>query len=195
MSDKEVNGGSIFVVRSKKSNSFTSRVKGSERCTVSVLRKKLWVVKGDSRQCTFCKRYNKSNNRVPAEATLSVKRLSQAAVLTHIGLNFAGPLYLKYFDPVTGSIKAYIGLFTCASSRAVHLEVTQNLTVGTFLRAFKRFVSKRGTPVTKYFEGFLEERAKMSMPLCLSFAEVFPILDLTGNSTWNKHLGGEFSGN
>ena len=74
---------------------------GSEPCTVSILRGKFWVVKARQqvrpviRQCTFCKRYNRRRYRVPAEANLPVQRLSQAAAFTHIGVDFAGPLYLN----------------------------------------------------------------------------------------------------
>ena len=123
---------------------------GSERCTVSILREKFWVVKARQqvrrviRQCTFCKRYNRRRYRVPAEANLPVERLSQAAAFTHIGVDFAGPLYLKYFDPEAGSNKAYICLFTCASSRAVHLEVTQSLTVVAFFAGFQKIRGKKG---------------------------------------------------
>ena len=54
---------------------------GSERCTVSILGEKFWVVKARQqvrrviRQCTFCKRYNRRRYRVPAEANLPVERL------------------------------------------------------------------------------------------------------------------------
>ena len=115
---------------------------GSERSTVSILREKVWAVKARQqvrrviRQCTFCKHYNRRSYRDPAKANLPVESLSQAAAFTHIGVDFAG-LYLKYFDPEARSNKAYICLFTCASSRAVDLEVTQSLTVVAFLRAFK----------------------------------------------------------
>ena len=155
---------------------------GSERCTVSILREKFWVVKARQqvrrviRQCTFCKRYNRRRYRVPAEANLPVERLSQAAAFTHIGVDFAGPLYLKYFDPEAGSNKAYICLFTCASSRAVHLEVTQSLTVVAFLRAFKRFVARRGAPVTIYsdngrtFRGASEDVKAFVSFLCQNFS-------------------------
>ena len=42
----------------------------------------------------------------------------------------------------------YICLFTCASTRAIHLELTPSLSVESFLRAFRRFTSRRGVPVT-----------------------------------------------
>ena len=37
---------------------------------------------------------------------------------------------------------------TCASTRAIHLELTQGLSVPAFLLAFRRFVSRRGLPAT-----------------------------------------------
>ena len=39
-------------------------------------------------------------------------------------------------------------LFTCASTRAVHLELTRSLSVQVFLLAFRRFASRRGLPAT-----------------------------------------------
>jgi len=39
-------------------------------------------------------------------------------------------------------------LFTCASTRAVHLEYTADLSSTTFPLAFRCFTSKRGLPLT-----------------------------------------------
>ena len=42
--------------------------------------------------------------------------------------------------------KVYVCLFTCAVSRAVHLEIVTDLSVATFLQAFRRFSSRKSLP-------------------------------------------------
>ena len=37
-------------------------------------------------------------------------------------------------------------MFTCATTRAIHLEVVEDLTVETFLLAFRRFASRKSPP-------------------------------------------------
>ena len=44
---------------------------------------------------------------------------------------------------------------TCASTRAVHLEMTQGLSVPAFLLAIRRFIGRRGLPAT-----FISDNAK-----------------------------------
>ena len=45
-----------------------------------------------------------------------------------------------------GESKVYICLFTCATTRAIHLEVVTDLSVETFMLAFRRFVSRKSLP-------------------------------------------------
>ena len=40
----------------------------------------------------------------------------------------------------------HVRLFTCATSRAIHLEIVEDLSTGTFLLAFRRFVGRRSLP-------------------------------------------------
>ena len=60
-------------------------------------------------------------------------------------MDFTGALYVRTKD---GEEKAYICLFTCANSRAIHLEVVSDLLEESFLQAFRRFVSRRSLSVT-----------------------------------------------
>lgn len=71
---------------------------------------------------------------------------------TWTGVDFAGPLYFPSSrDPQSNekiSEKVLICLFTCASTRAVNLELTRDLGVNSFLQAFRWFSSRRGLPST-----------------------------------------------
>ncbi len=88
---------------------------------------------------------------------------------SNTGIDFAGPLYVKTSGQLdcTDSGKVYIALFTCASTRAIHLELVENLSVATFLHAFRRFTSRRGLPNTiftdnaKTFKAALREIANI----------------------------------
>ena len=42
--------------------------------------------------------------------------------------------------------KAYVCIFTCSLSRAVHLEVVPNLSTAAFIRCLRRFIARRGLP-------------------------------------------------
>ena len=67
--------------------------------------------------------------------------------LSCVGVDFAGPLFVKSKvkdDPEMA--KVYIALFTCATSRAVHLELVPSLDAPTFLLCLGRFIGRRGLP-------------------------------------------------
>ena len=85
-----------------------------------------------------------------------------------MGIDFAGPLFAQTSSSSeSGNEKCYVCLFTCASTRAVHLELTRNLTVYSFLLAFRRFTSRKGLPATlitdnaKTFRGGSKEIVKI----------------------------------
>lgn len=72
------------------------------------------------------------------------------------GMDFFGPLFVKHDcaevecpHKLTES-KVYVCLFTCFTSRAVHLELVSDLTTETFLLALRRFIARRGIPRTCY---------------------------------------------
>ena len=70
-------------------------------------------------------------------------RVNYTDPFTVTGVDFTGALYVRASD---GECKVYICLFTCAASRAAHLEIVLNLTVESFLQAFRRFAGRRSTP-------------------------------------------------
>ena len=44
--------------------------------------------------------------------------------------------------------KTYICLYTCATTRALHLELTSDLSTAAFIRCLRRYIARRGTPAS-----------------------------------------------
>lgn len=42
------------------------------------------------------------------------------------------------------SYKAYVSIFVCMTTRAIHIEAVSDLTADAFIAAYRRFVSRRG---------------------------------------------------
>ncbi|KHJ89107.1 Pao retrotransposon peptidase [Oesophagostomum dentatum] len=60
------------------------------------------------------------------------------------GLDYFGPLALKEKSGETG--KAYGCIFTCTTTRLIHLELVPNNGTTAFLNAVRRFIARRGVP-------------------------------------------------
>ena len=84
--------------------------------------------------------------KAPESPPLPKVRVTEAPPFTITGVDFTGALYVRNFN--SQEAKVYICLFSCAVSvsRAVHLEVVSDLTVDTFLLAFRRFYSTKSLP-------------------------------------------------
>ena len=113
---------------------------------LSVLRQKIWLTQGRRdvkrviRRCVPCQR-QRVGPCTQKMGSLPEERVSTSLPFVHIGTDFAGPLYVKEGSSVK---KAYVCVFTCASSRMVHLELTNGLTTDEFLQAFSRMTNRRG---------------------------------------------------
>lgn len=61
-------------------------------------------------------------------------------------VDFAGPFMVHYRLRGSRPTKAYLAIFVCFSSKAVHLELVEDLTVDAFLNCLQRFVNRRKAP-------------------------------------------------
>jgi hypothetical protein len=126
------------------------------RDTLTTIRERYWVIRGREatkriiKRCVICRKAEGSPYGATTPPDLPASRVSEAPPFTNVGLDFAGPLFVREGHDKEGSsensIKVYVLLFTCASTRAVHLELTPSLSVPAFLRAFRRYASRRGLP-------------------------------------------------
>ena len=122
---------------------------GGVNSTLTALRQEYWIpsgrqyIKGLLRLCTTCKRHHGKPYPTPEPAPLPKDRLRDTTPFTITGVDFTGALYVQ--DNI-GESKVYICLFTCSTTRAIHLEVVTDLSVETFLLAFCRFASRKSLP-------------------------------------------------
>ncbi|XP_029155968.1 uncharacterized protein LOC114928791 [Nylanderia fulva] len=74
-------------------------------------------------------------------------RTNVARPFLKVGVDYAGPLPVRAFaGRGHQSRKAYIALFVCLITRAVHIELVTDLSSAAFIAAFRRFCSRRGIP-------------------------------------------------
>lgn len=114
------------------------------------IREKFWIVNGRNevrrslRSYMTCFRV-KPSTLIQMMGSLPTPRVVPARPFLNCGVDYAGPYPLK--DGKTRNrvlIKAYVCIFVCLSTRAVHVELVTDLSTESFLNAFKRFVSRRG---------------------------------------------------
>ena len=80
---------------------------------------------------------------MPEPPSLVKTRVNQTDPFQVTGVDFTGELFVR---TPSGERKVYICLFTCAVSRAIHLEIVTDLTMESFLYAFRRFAGRRSVP-------------------------------------------------
>ncbi|XGW02582.1 hypothetical protein V3C99_014542, partial [Haemonchus contortus] len=73
-------------------------------------------------------------------APLPKDRVTESRTFERAGCDFLGPIESATHE------KMYVCLYTCLTTRAVHLEVVEDLSAGAFLNSFIRFISRRGVP-------------------------------------------------
>ncbi|XP_064462299.1 uncharacterized protein LOC135372757 [Ornithodoros turicata] len=141
-------------------NAHRRTLHGGVQVTPTTLRDKIWIpqarqlVKSVIHSCSTCVRFRAS----PATATtapLPADRVSATHPFKSTGVDFAGQVYVKRSRDSYQTSKYFIALFTCATTRAIHLELVTDLTARAFILAFRRFASRRGTPSVMYSDNAL----------------------------------------
>ena len=104
------------------------------------------TVRSVVRQCTTCRRHSaKPSPQMLGQ--LPLERITPGIVFEKVGVDYAGPLQVKYGmvrKPVI--VKSYICVFISLNVKAVHLEAVSDLTSEAFIAALRRFVARRGFP-------------------------------------------------
>ena len=116
---------------------------------LALTRQKYWIVRGLKNvksvldKCLNCKRRQK-RPETQQMAPLPYERLTpDKPPFTFVGVDYFGPMYVKCGRTER---KHYGCLFTCLTTRAVHIEIAHSLDTDSFMCAIQRFISRRGRP-------------------------------------------------
>ena len=100
-------------------------------------------------QCITCRRANPQPiPQLLGELPTARSKADQPA-FSDTGMDFAGPFTTRQgYTRRPVKIDSYICIFVCMSTKAVHLEVTSDLTTEAFTACLRRFISRRNCPLT-----------------------------------------------
>lgn len=123
---------------------------GGIQLMLCFIRSKYWMIGAKNavkvyvHKCIICAR-QKAAIRTQIMGDLPKVRTTPARPFLHSGVDFAGPIQVLISrGRGAKSSKAYIAIFVCMATKAIHLELVGDMTSESFIGAFHRFVARRG---------------------------------------------------
>ena len=118
---------------------------------LSLIRQEFWIVKARRlvtsviKRCVMCQNINARPTNTKM-ADLPTERLAiSSPPFYNTGVDYFGPITVKV---LRSRAKRWGCIFTCLTTRAIHLEVAPSLETDDFLNVLERFISRRGCPKT-----------------------------------------------
>ncbi|XP_031351735.1 uncharacterized protein LOC116177021 [Photinus pyralis] len=115
-----------------------------------LLRQQFWILSARRAiqkvlsQCVKCFRV-KPKTFTPLMGDLPSFRICQLKCFSQVALDYAGPLKITMGRHRGAKVmKAYVCIFVCCTTKAIHIELVSDLTSDAFIAAFRRFVARRG---------------------------------------------------
>ena len=117
--------------------------------TWASLRRKYWIIKGSAAvrksigKCISCVKRNSAVGKQLMADLPSCRLQFDKPPFSCTGVDYFGPLSVKQGRSV---VKRYGCVFTCLTTRAVHIEIAHSLNTDSFINALRRFIARRGRP-------------------------------------------------
>lgn len=123
---------------------------GGTQQTLGYLQRRFWIVDARNQvrhfihKCIVCFR-QRGVTEHQIMANLPPARVTAFRPFLHTSIDYSGFFKVRSAKGRgMHATKAYIAVFVCLSTKAIHLELVSDLTTSAFLAAFKRFTSRRG---------------------------------------------------
>ncbi|XP_071832390.1 uncharacterized protein [Apostichopus japonicus] len=111
------------------------------------LRQKYWIIHAGSmirsllKRCIQCRKYLARTGKQKMADLPAYRLRPDEGVFSRTGVDYFGPFEIKQGRTLK---KRYGVMFTCLSSRAVHIEVAHSLDTNSCIGALRRFMARRG---------------------------------------------------
>ena len=135
--------------------------------TLNRVRSRYWILRGRRAvskvvaKCSLCKIWRLRRLKATPLANLPNYRICSEYSFQVTGIDYAGPLLVRnIYGDKQNLYKSYILLFTCATSRAVHIELTADMSASTLIRTLKRFFCRKGYPERIISDNFTSFKSK-----------------------------------
>ena len=121
---------------------------GSDWCLNSLREQGFWLIGGKSTirqittKCVQCQKSIKKLSQQKMGEPPAYRLAHDIKPFSYVGMDAAGPLYLKEVNEEQP--KVYVIVFTCLSSRAIHLELSPGLSTEAVIGCMRKLIARRG---------------------------------------------------
>lgn len=113
------------------------------------LRQRFWIINCGKvankivRSCITCVRSN-PGTMDQLMGALPKERVTVSPAFEVTGIDFCGPIHISARVRGRSPLKSYIAVFVCFTTKAIHLELAEDLSSEKFMEVLKRFIGRRG---------------------------------------------------
>lgn len=125
---------------------------------------------------------------------LPLPRVSPSRPFLHCEIDYCGSFMVKESRRRNSSLsKSYVAIFICMSSKAIHLELTFDLSTEAFLNALKRLISRRSASSDVYTDNgtnFVgaDRKLKKFREILINTMRHDEVLDFSAQKNINWHF-------
>lgn len=173
------------------------------RALGSVVSRVFWITSARNEirkvihRCITCTKWAAVHPQ-PIMADLPTSRITPSRPFCHVGIDYGGPFIVRESRRRKArEYKAYMALFVCFATKAVHIETVTELSTEAFLAAFDRFIARRGSPTDVYTDcgtNFVGAERQLQTLLGLEKEQSIVINDTTCNWHFNPPAAPHFGG-